>query len=580
MPGAIYVPKPPTDAPWQMPNEWQNSAPIQILGHKPTSPTKQWRYDYVPDPPWMMPVEWENSAIIQILGHKPTAHQKLWRWDYVPPPPWNMPSFWMDSEILIILDHKPTSPQKLWRYDYTIDTFWLGQPVASNIEFLTPATTQNPFVNPPWRYHQVDQPIWVGQPISIPINTYIIEQQGRAPVYVPRPAELQFWNAKPIASLTISLPITVPFFNPKQFNYVPEPPWVWSPPPSNILRELTAGGVPFSKLWRYDYHIEQPLWLGTPQRSYTLPLPEPTPFFNPKQFNYVPDPVWTGTPKTAYALQILDYKPTSPTKQWRWDYVPPPDWIGKPIAAYSVNQPFTQLPFSKQWRYDYVEQPWWVGTPQPAYTLENLVRGGKPFHLNWQFAQATYVPPTNWVGTPQAAYAQYIPPPAKLPFLNQWNAYTTYQPDTVWTWIPFYPTPIINPPGPPPPPVPPKEIRQAIKNIRPVPFFYGLSSLFLAPPPPHKIAITHVHVGESANIIIPLELPYAPESIQSLLFVRPDGSQYYVGPGSFLFTDDVFSRISVIYTTAHGELSQRGWWAVYYMTGGALSAPFAFWIYG
>lgn len=532
------------DPPWQMPVEWENSAPIQILGHKPAAQKDLWRYDLVPQPDWQMPIDWQNSALIQILNHLPTSKQKLWRWDYVPQPDWQMPSAYMASDPNYI-PTKVTEPfYKLWRFDYVSQPDWLGQPVAVPISYTTPSTVQS-----------------------------------RSAFYAPRPAELQYWNASPQPAFSIRIPVVLPFFNPKQFNLVPDPPWVWQPPPSPILRQLDFTTTSPTKLWRWDY-VPQPDWLGTPLPANTLfdLLRSGEPFNKLWRWDLVPQPDWIGRPQPSYASYIPPTFPTSPTKLWRWDYVPQPDWLGQPVANFvALTTAKTASPFTKSWRFDYVPQPDWVGTPLAAHILQAFDHKPTSPTKLWR-----------WDLDNSSAFWQFVytrdtvllitPPPKPISYTNHSNYNAlSLNIDTYWVGGPVA-VPIVSYYTPPPPPVIPT--RRAVKNIFPVQFYYGLSTLAQAVPPNPLLYPSKVFVNQPANVIIKLERPVVPDDLALITFVRPDGSTYYVSVSSpYMFIGDVFGQLSIIYTTALNELNQRGWWSVTFTLGDSISNPFAFYIW-
>jgi hypothetical protein len=405
---------------------------------------------YVPRPAETQP--WVGTPVaaltLQQLDHKTTSKPKLWRWDHVPMPDWQMPSFWMDSAIIEILNHKTTSKTKQWHWEPDPPPPWVVTPEMMNADAL-----------------------------YIPVTQI---KAARSPVFAPKgDQEVRTWQWEPPYNVTLNFkPVAVPFYKSWRWDHVPDPTWQmpsdWMT--ANIIYQLDYLPTSPTKQWRYDYDADVRLWLGEPAPTNitTIPFNEP---FN-KLWRWDADfdiRLWQGQPLSAYALEQVEYVPTSPTKQWRWDNVPAPDWIGQPLSAYSLIQTdYKPTSPAKFWRWDHdSDVRLWLGQPVPTNieiipiqivsTLQTIPpfvvprpaeqqswqwqppfneqlaqpKPLNPFYRQWRY---DVVPDPFWLGQPVASLAAYLPATQLYAVSPVWAP----DPDssTPWIWTPPIASPL------------------------------------------------------------------------------------------------------------------------------------------
>jgi len=346
-----YVP--PTD--WQYPNFWENADTLylpvtepfsklwrydlitdtalwlgspqsaytqQQLDYRPSSPTKFWRWDYVPQPDWLG----EPQSSVILIELSATPYHKLWRYDVVPQPDW------LGTPEGISQQLRNVTPQpfyKLWRYDIVPDPPWqVPLWMLSNWDTAGPPET-NPFYKF-WRYDYQPTPDWLGEPIATSIGTIppsvVQASLVRPPVVVGTPPTDMWWVGAPL-----SQPITLP--------------------------QLTQLYAPVSGWW--SSIPEQTDWVGTPRSTPTSTSPSGNPFFRLWRYDQVPASEWVGNPLASNIISQLAHKPFN--KLWRWDYEPDKFWQGTPVSPFVKRIPPPPPPFHKFWRYDQVPATEWVG---------------------------------------------------------------------------------------------------------------------------------------------------------------------------------------------------------------------------
>lgn len=436
---------------------------------------KLWRWDFVPDPVWQgtpvssnieaLPVTptlmgaagiildvqfdavWQGVPVgtnIDTLPVSAKPFNKLWRWDFVPDAVWvwEAPPDWS----LLLPSTAPFS--KLWRWDYTPEPAWKGSPLGS-YTLLDLTAGGKPFLKL-WRYDVTPSPDWLGEPYSTNIGTFPVvvkpfSNEWAQYLYVP-PSDWT-WNAPPVFPGRIPGP---PAATPQTQFWAPSPPvkteWQWSPPYNIELSSPVAPQAPFSKQWRYDY-VPEPFWVWEPPPDWTLRTPTTAPFSKQWRWDYQPEPAWTWDGSSDWSLFIPAVKPFG--KLWRWDYQQDAPWVGAPVSVNIETFPAAGTSFSRLWRYDLTPSPDWTWQPPASGILQALTAGGAPTHLQWRY---DYTPEPVWRGTPVSASYAALKESGK-PFGMLWR----YDWDSGRSWWQGAPigvnVPIANP-GPPIP-VPP-----------------------------------------------------------------------------------------------------------------------------
>lgn len=122
----------------------------------------------------------------------------------------------------------------------------------------------------------------------------------------------------------------------------------------------------------------------------------------------------------------------------------------------------------------------------------------------------------------------------------------------------------------------PVRIRRALgPNVFASPLYFPVAntSAFGIPP----AAGSQATIGQPFILFIPIR--QVPNSIiDSLLFTRPDGTQYSVGSTLF-YTASEFAIFHIIYAVQEREFTQFGWWLVQYVVDGNRSVQFAFYVW-
>lgn len=253
---------------------------------------------------------------------------------------------------------------------------------------------------------------------------------AQPPFYVPRGDPPPPWVGIPIRSNTLSLltgggnPVSNEWL--ARYIYVPPSDWTWPGIiTGDVVFQLTVGGRPFKKLWRWD-NFPDPVWQGEPQPTNigTFPVAQ-APFSTERftQFTYVTDAFWVGIPTavpdglTGIIPEGVIWFPDPIYEQpWQWDppynnnlltpttvtpfanewfaqskYVAPPDWLGAPVGA-----PFEILGgkvTTRQWRWDHLPDQFWQGTP---LARNAQIRSVTTLFVLPSYAQSYYVPDTEW----------------------------------------------------------------------------------------------------------------------------------------------------------------------------------------
>lgn len=103
-----------------------------------------------------------------------------------------------------------------------------------------------------------------------------------------------------------------------------------------------------------------------------------------------------------------------------------------------------------------------------------------------------------------------------------------------------------------------------------------LGSTITNPLPP-SAPTPRISANQPFVLFIPLnKVPNS--SIDSLLFTRPDGTQYSVDRSVF-FAAPEFAIFHIIYAVQLGEFAQFGWWSVQYVVGDNASKKFSFYVW-
>jgi len=393
---------------------WQWQPPFNPqLANKPSAAHnpfyKLWRYDIVPQPDWQMPIEWMNSAIIQQLDFKPTSPQKLWRWDY-------------DSDVRLWLGQPVATNINTFPVPSTLQTLppfivprpaeqqpWIWQPPFNPQLFAPSAPVQLYAVSPVWAPDADPPPQWVGTPKPVPLTIFNASVKTQSPFfrlwrwdYVPSPD----WVGTPLSSLIIQQLDHKPTSPTKlwRYDYVPQPDWVGTPISAYAAFQLTKSPTSPTKFWRWDH---------------------------------VPTPDWLGTPVSSLIIRQLDFKPTSPTKFWRWDYVPSPDWVGTPLPAKGLQSLILAgKPYFKLWRWDYdSDVRLWLGQPEPMpfAIFKPNVKTIPPFFRLWRYDYDS--DSRLWVGQPVASNIEFLPPapPVPPPLPRRFSVKNLFPPNLTYT---------------------------------------------------------------------------------------------------------------------------------------------------
>lgn len=341
---------------------------------------------------------------------------------------------------------------------------------------------------------------WVGKPtrvaatlIAALIPTFFLHGNQRFD-HVPEPG----WTvASKAAPLTLTLPPqqTLPFFNPRTFNFVPAPDWViggGSIP--EALLQLPAL-PPFTvKPTRHFDHVPEPEWVlgggNIPEVQLQLPAIPPFTVRGTRQFNHVPEPGWTNgsleAPLTLYLpvqaalpfsnprdlkpfpepgwvagggaipevlLQLPALPPFTVKGTRRFDLVPEPGWtsgsLEPPLTLYLAPQ--VVLPFSNPRHLEPFPEPGWTSGSRPTPLLLELAQ--VPFTVKGTL-RFNHVPEPGWVNASQPVpLVLAAQPPVVLPFANPrtFNHVAEPRPHQEGLLVPLT---LILPPLPPAPPAP------------------------------------------------------------------------------------------------------------------------------
>lgn len=406
---------------------------------------------YVPRPAetqsWTPTSENLDSNILAILTAQKIhavggqVQQKFWRYDHVPMPDWQVTAETLNSEIINILTARKIygaggqTPTKQWHYDFHVEApLWLGQPVDSNqLNIL---------------YSQVT---FFGAAGQAPTKFWRYD-------YVP-PPDWQI-TAENMDAEALTLPTVTPFYRQWHYDFVPPPDWQITAEAMNSepLAMLTAravygaGGQAPTKQWHYDFHIEAPLWLGTPVWNNTLAelVEGGEPFSRLWRWEVVPAPDWPAQPLPQPNIlsfltkqKIYGAGGEVPTKFWRWDLLPPPDWPATPLASDAISILTAKKIYgqggqapTKFWRYDLVPTPDWQPAAESLNSETLYLPSAKPFSKLWRYDYHIEAPVWLWAAPRSDTLAIIKLSPLPTGAGRQWSfgfGYLIEQPLWLWT---------------------------------------------------------------------------------------------------------------------------------------------------
>jgi hypothetical protein len=225
----------------------------------------------------------------------------------------------------------------------------------------------------------------------------------RPPFYVPSGQDEAVWQFRPRQSALLAPLLTTP----KMFG---------------------AGGQVPTKLWRYDYFIDEPVWTGEPSAADPIPLLTEQKFFGaggqvPTKrwqpfYNYDDASFWQGAPVQSPIISFLTQQKffgqggQVPAKQWQpfYNYDDASFWQGSPVNSpiieFLTQQKFFgaggQVP-TKRWQpfYNYDDSSGW--SYQFRRNLNTTIVATPFVNLPWLWRYDHDIGESFWQGKPSSS---------------------------------------------------------------------------------------------------------------------------------------------------------------------------------